>query len=41
MLEFDQSHADMMSENTNDLSGVGGLNRDNSESCKIIQRQTQ
>ena len=39
MLEFDQSHAEMMSENTNDLSGVGGLNRDSSESRKIIRNR--
>lgn len=32
MLEFDQSHVEMMNENTNDLSGVGGLNGDSSES---------
>lgn len=30
MLEFDQSHAEIMNENTNGLSGVGGL--DSSES---------
>ena len=32
MLEVDQSHAEIMNENTYGLSGVGGLNGESSES---------